>query len=303
MARPRTVEDLTVEELRQLLIEKRRAERHTRLETYRRTGRLIGLEAQPASPRLDGLRSEPLLDDDPAAPSTAPAAPRRRFVDRLLLVVEVAAVIGLVAVVAMGISLLQNMNNEMASALVQPTLTPTPLIKAVVLPGGHSFTASGEVVFNRSEIPAHLLPVVEGMADLPEPTPSAEQIVSIRIPAINVNHKVVQGDSWEQLKKGVGQHIGSPNPGEKGNLILSAHNDVFDEIFRHLDQLKDGDEVLLYTQQHEYVYIVRQTRIVEPTAVEVLEQGNDTIATLISCYPYLVDDKRIVVTAEFSEKR
>lgn len=302
MARSRTVEDLTVDELRQLLIEKRRAERHTRLETYRRTGRVIGVEAQAVTPRLDGLRSEPLSVDEDSRPM-APAAPRRRFVDRMLLVVEVAAVIGLVAVVVIGISLLQNMNTEMASALAQPTMTPTPLIKAVVLPGGHSFAENGEAVFNKNEIPAHLLPVVESVADLPEPTPSAEQIVSIRIPAIGVDHKVVQGDTWEQLKKGVGQHIGSPDPGEQGNLILSAHNDIFGEIFRDLDQLKEGDPVMLYTQQHEYVYIIRQTRIVEPTAVEVMEQSSGKITTLISCYPYRVDDKRIVVTAEFSEKR
>ncbi len=38
----------------------------------------------------------------------------------------------------------------------------------------------------------------------------------IEIPALKVDAPVVQGDGWEQLKKGVAQHIGSANPGEGG---------------------------------------------------------------------------------------
>ncbi len=78
---------------------------------------------------------------------------------------------------------------------------------------------------------------------------------------------------------------------------MSAHNDVFGELFRDLDKLEPGDEVILYTQQKAFTYIVRQTQIVEPTQVEVMAPSRETMLSLISCYPYLVDDKRIVVTA------
>jgi sortase A len=101
------------------------------------------------------------------------------------------------------------------------------------------------------------------------------------------------------LKKGVGQHLGSPNPGSVGNLVLSAHNDVYGEIFRHLDQLKPGDEILVFTQQRQYTYIVSGTQIVEPTQVEVMAATSDPTATLISCYPYLKDTQRIVVFTDF----
>jgi sortase A len=37
--------------------------------------------------------------------------------------------------------------------------------------------------------------------------------------------------------------------------------------------------------------------------VEVLEQTKDARVTLISCYPYLVDDQRIVVTARLESSR
>jgi sortase A len=107
----------------------------------------------------------------------------------------------------------------------------------------------------------------------------------------------VQGDGWEQLKKGVGQNIGSTNPGQDGNVILSAHNDVYGELFRYLDKLQPGDQVVLYTQQRQYTYVVDRTAVVEPTAVEVMASTGSPTVTLISCYPYLVDKQRIVVFA------
>jgi sortase A len=136
---------------------------------------------------------------------------------------------------------------------------------------------------------------VQSLANIPIPTPGPEQAIRIQIPSINVDAPIVQGDGWEQLKKGVGQHIGSANPGEKGNVVLSAHNDIFGEIFRDLDQLKPGDTILLYTSQRAYTYVVTSSKIVEPTQVEFLDSTSQPIVTLISCYPYMVDNQRIVV--------
>ena len=135
------------------------------------------------------------------------------------------------------------------------------------------------------------------MAALPLPTPSPEQAVRIQIPAISVDVPVVQGDGWEQLKKGVGQHIGTPNPGENGNIVLSAHNDVFGEIFRDLDKLKSGDNITIFTNLRTYTYVINQNRIVLPSQVEVMSPTSDAVITLISCYPYMVDNRRIVVSA------
>ncbi len=85
--------------------------------------------------------------------------------------------------------------------------------------------------------------------------------------------------------------------GQNGNVVLSAHNDVYGELFRYLDKLAPGDQVVLYTQQRQYVYVVDRTAIVEPTAVEVMASTGSPTVTLISCYPYLVNKQRIVVFA------
>jgi len=296
--RSRSIEDLSVEELRHLLIEKQRAERERRLDNFRRTGRVVKVEPRPGHTPLDSLRTNPENEEEGLDAAPRPRSKRRTWLDRMLFIVEAAAVIGLVFVVFNGLNIMRDLNQEVAAVLEQPTLTPTPLIMAVVLPSGHTPpNTEGGVRFNDAEIPSHLAPLVQSLADIPVPTPGPQQAVRLQVPAIGVDHPVVQGDGWEQLKKGVGQHIGSPNPGEQGNLVLSAHNDVFGEIFRDLDKLKPGDEIIVFTSQRTFTYTVQQSQIVEPTQVEVMAPSQEPVVTLISCYPYLVDDQRYVITA------
>ena len=227
-----------------------------------------------------------------------PVSKRRQVMDRVLLAVEILAVVGLVGILISGFGILRDLNAEVAAVLIQETLTPTPLVMAVVLPSGHTPPdAQGNTRPNEAEIPAHLQPMVQALANIPIPTPAPDQAIRIQIPAINIDAPVVQGDGWEQLKKGVGQNVGSANPGQTGNVILSAHNDVYGELFRFLDKLQPGDQVILYTQQRQYVYVVDRTDLVEPTAVEVMAGAGSPTVTLISCYPYLVDKQRIVVFA------
>jgi len=296
MARRKAPEDLSVEELRRLLVEKRRGVRKERLEHFRRTGRVVDV-----APELPLEESAPVVETPAEGESTHPVTRRRRWMDRILLVIEVLAVVGLVGVLLSGLGLLRDLNREVAAALNPVTPTPTPLVMAVVLPSGHTPPdANGNTRPNDAEIPEHLRPMVQSLANIPIPPPSAEQAVRIQIPSLKVDAPVVQGDGWEQLKKGVAQHIGSADPGQDGNVILSAHNDVYGELFRYLDRLQPGDQVILYTQQTQFTYVVDRTAVVKPTQVEVMAPTQEATVTLISCYPYLVDSDRIVVFAKLS---
>ena len=304
MPRRKAPEDLSVEELRRLLIEKRRGVRKERLEHFRRTGRVVEDVAPPEPLRVAEEPSTPYWDDAGPVLETSdeagvtPRKKRRGFADQLLLAVEILAVLGLAGVLLNGFGLLRTLNQEVAAALRSETPTPTPLVMAVVLPSGHTPPdAQGNTRPNEAEIPEHLRPMVQSLADIPIPTPAPDQAVRLQIPRLNVDAPVVQGDGWEQLKKGVGQHIGSANPGQDGNVVLTAHNDVYGGLFRYLDQLQSGDNVIVYTQQRQHVYVVDRTVIVEPTAVEVMASTGSPTVTLISCYPYLVDSERIVVFA------
>jgi sortase A len=303
--RKRSAEELTVDELRQLLIEKRRSERQKRLDNYRRTGRVILVESVPSPATLNSLQIE-TQERDPLLEGGAQVHPTRSrvWLDRLLLLIEAAAAIGLVYLAVTFFLWLRQNNQATAIAIAPPTPSPTPLISEIVLPSGHTPPRPGATTrFNDAEIPEHLRPLVQAQqVEIALPTPSPKNAARIKIPSISVFARIVQGDTWESLKQGVGQHYGTPNPGDTGNIVLSAHNDVFGQLFRDLDKLKPGDEVILYTEQKAYTYIVRQTQIVEPTQVEVMAQTREPVITLISCYPYLVDDKRIAVTAILSSE-
>jgi sortase A len=305
VARKKYADELSVDELRHLLIEKRRTARHERIEVFRRTGRVVVVAPEPAPYAPDQMRVEdepPVGESVPADAGEAPRSKRKVYVDRFLLLVEVAAVLGFLFLLFNGVSLIRDLNHEVAAALLQPTLTPTPIIVAVVLPSGHTPpNAEGGAQPNEAEIPANLRPMVQALANLPVPTASPEQAVRIQISALGVDAPIVQGDGWDQLKKGVGQHVGTANPGLPGNLVLSAHNDVFGEIFRDLDRLKTGDTIVLYTNQRLYTYVVTGSQIVLPTQVEVMGTTQDPTVTLISCYPYMVDKKRIVITAKYQK--
>ena len=295
MPRRKAPEDMSVEELRRLLIEKRRGARRERLEHFKRTGRVVDVAPDTlaaSAPVVDTLAEG--AGDQPQVPATK----RRRVMDRVLLAVEVLAVVGLVGVLISGFGILRDLNAEVAAALIQETFTPTPLVIAVVLPSGHTPPdAQGNTRPNIAEIPEHLQPIVQSLENIPIPTPAPDQAIRIQIPTINIDAPIVQGDGWEQLKKGVAQHIGSSDPGQNGNVVLSAHNDVYGEIFRYLDKLAPGDQVVIYTQQRQYIYVVDRTAVVEPTAVEVMASTGNPTVTLISCYPYLVNKQRIVVFA------
>ena len=310
----RTVDELSIEELEEVVAIRKREARQARLNRLRGEGRVVDVPEPIVAPR-----PEPPARDGKANSSQAyyqshiedDSRPRWRFNfrlsrsglrtwrDRFLLLVEVGALVGL-AFVIVNLEQSRIETNQVAvETQVLPTLEPTPLIGAVVLPSGHRPpTDPGGAAPNLDEVPAHLRAYIQSVTPQPIPTPGPGQATRIQIPAINVDAVIVEGDTWEQLKKGVGHHLDTANPGERGNLVLSAHNDIFGEYFRYLDQLKVGDEVIVYSGNQRFRYVISQSRFVTPTQVDVMLPSRDPMVTLISCYPYLVDNKRIVVSAQ-----
>jgi sortase A len=279
-----------VEELEQILAIKKREEREARLRKFRATGRAGNANV------LEAVTPPPI---------PKPKSWGTRIFNGVLLIVEIGAVIGLLYVLINSATVLQTLNKEVSQALAQPALptpSPTPLISAVVLPSGHTPpNAPGGAQFNLAEIPDNLRPLVQSLPAIVIPTSSPKQAIRMVIAAIDKDAPVVQGDSWEQLKKGIAQHLGTADPGQPGNMVVSAHNDIFGEIFRELDRLKPGDEVQVFTASQKFTYRISGTRLVPPTEVNVMNPTVSPTLTLISCYPYLVDTQRIVVFAELKK--
>lgn len=304
MKRRQSAADLSVAELERLLILKRREQHQSRWQRLQAEKRVAEVAWDHPGQRLieDGVVPE--VVHVPARSERRFRIPWERMGNRFLLLIEVGAIVGLLIVLVTLWRTNRELNQELSELqrqqsqeLALPTATAEPLIGVVVLPGGHRPPVEGRPPEQgeAGDIPAHLLPVINNYVPPPAPTPGPEQARRLQIPAINVDHPIVQGDDWEQLKKGVGQYVGSAVPGQTGNVVLSAHNDIYGEIFRYLDRLTPGDEVIISTERESYTYVVRDIQVVDPTDVWVMAQTETAQATLISCYPYRIDTRRIVV--------
>jgi len=298
VAKNKDPRDLSVNELRRLLIEKRRSGRHERIERYRETGRIVRLVSDEEETSWDDIRTTFPEGEGPQDPVDESRKRGKRVVDGFLLTIEILAVLGLIFVLFNGLDILQELNREVALALEQPTLTPTPLIVAVVLPSGHTPPDSpGGSKPNMAEIPEHLQPVVQSFGEIPIPTQGPQHAIRLQIPKINQDVPIVEGDGFEQLKKGVELTFKDGKVIQASAEEQAAHNDIHGEIFRHLDQLETGDLIIIFSERQSYTYVVEDVLFVEPTQVEFLASTGEPTATLISCYPYMIDNKRIVVIA------
>ena len=67
------------------------------------------------------------------------------------------------------------------------------------------------------------------------------------------------------------------------------------------DRLKPGDEVVVSTERQADTYVVEEVRVVEPTDVWVMGPTDHAQVTLISCYPYRVNTRRVVVFARLAD--
>ena len=237
----------------------------------------------------------------------------RMFVDRSLLLLEVSAVIGLIVLgVALfnGLSLLeQETADAQAAAEAQrlallPTVAPTPqlTLDRVVLPTGHSFQ-NNQPVFNFSEIPENMRGLVVNQIYLPPDIarvpPSDDTPLRVIIPDIDVDNTIVQGVDWNALQQGVGMLPNGAVPtSDTDNVVLAAHNDIYGELFRDLDQLEVGDQLQVQTRSGFFTYIVRESIVVDPDDVHVMDSQGVPMLTLISCYPPRVNNQRIIIHAD-----
>ena len=84
-------------------------------------------------------------------------------------------------------------------------------------------------------------------------------------------------------------------PGQVGNSVIAGHRTSHNRVFRDIDQLEPGDEVLLTTSDGMFVYTVRDTTIVQPDAMYIIDQTFESTATLFACHPPGSTRERIVV--------
>ena len=115
-----------------------------------------------------------------------------------------------------------------------------------------------------------------------EPPPGST-IGRIEIPRLGVSAIVRAGSDARTLQLAVGHVPGTALPGDPGNVGLAGHRDTF---FRQLRNIKADDVIRIATVEGTYAYRVERTTIVNPQDVWVLDPTDESVLTLVTCYPF-----------------
>lgn len=105
----------------------------------------------------------------------------------------------------------------------------------------------------------------------------------LEIKKINLLSPIVEGISDENLKYSIAHFENSSLPGEDGNCVLGAHNNVYGSIFENLNELEIGDVIELNYKNKVYKYKIFTKKVIEPTDFTLLEKGEGKEITLVTC--------------------
>jgi LPXTG-site transpeptidase (sortase) family protein len=151
-------------------------------------------------------------------------------------------------------------------------------------------------------------------------TPYEDRIVIPKIgkniPLVNVEHHDASNSSeWhkifmQELEKGIIKYPGSADPGQKGNSFIFGHSSnypwakgEYNDVFALLNELDNGDEIIVYFEQKKFVYVVKDKKIVKPGHVSSLGGTNDmSQLTLMTCWPLGTTLNRLLVITELKEQ-
>lgn len=104
---------------------------------------------------------------------------------------------------------------------------------------------------------------------------------TLKIPAIGVNAKIVEGTGTVSLAKGIGHFEGTSI--WNGNVCVAAHNRGTNAIFGKIHTLTPGDTITLTTKQGTRTYSVTSVEKVSETDTSGTASTSDNRITLYTC--------------------
>lgn len=131
-----------------------------------------------------------------------------------------------------------------------------------------------------------------------------DAIARLYIPRLDKHWVVVQGVAPADIKHAPGHYPDSAMPGKLGNFSVAGHRAK--AMFWDLDKLKPGDKIFVEDKEFFYEYVITETKIVLPNAVEVVapvpgkpgEKPKDAMLTLTTCNPKWDNYERLIVHAK-----
>lgn len=112
---------------------------------------------------------------------------------------------------------------------------------------------------------------------------AGDTLAILRIESAGIEVPVFDSTSKTALNRGSGHVAGTALPGTRGNTAIAGHRDGF---FRGLKNISVGAEIQLATLHGQQRFRVSEILIVDPLDVSVLDPADETMITLITCYPF-----------------
>ncbi len=107
---------------------------------------------------------------------------------------------------------------------------------------------------------------------------------TLKIPEIDLNLPIYHGDTLDIIRYGVGHYGGSYFPGERGTIILPAHNNV--GFFHEIDRLVKGSKITIETDYGTFEYEVDSYKVVNETDLDAFPiQEEKEMLIMYTCYP------------------
>ncbi|MDG4822242.1 class E sortase [Asanoa sp. WMMD1127] len=129
-------------------------------------------------------------------------------------------------------------------------------------------------------------------------------IAKLYIPKLGQQWVVVDGVTQADIRYAPGHYPDTAGPGQIGNFSVAGHRNR--ATFWRLDELDNGDAIVVEDKSNWYVYHVVKTRIVLPTQVEVVapvpmlpgSKPTKAMVTLTTCNPKFDNYQRLIVHGE-----
>lgn len=133
------------------------------------------------------------------------------------------------------------------------------------------------------------------------PPPAGDYLARLYIPRLNLHWGVVEGVDLSDIRYGPGHYTGTAMPGAVGNFAMAGHRDP--GIWADLDQVKQGDVIVVETRSRWFIYVVSSVRIVPdgPAAWDEVApippgfHGKQRLISLTTCHPRWDNYERLIV--------
>jgi sortase A len=124
---------------------------------------------------------------------------------------------------------------------------------------------------------------------------TGEGIGRVKIPALDLDIVMVQGTDTASLQRGPGHYPDTRLPGGNGTVGIAGHRTTYLAPFRHIDQLHKGDEIDLEMPYGNFRYTVEQTKVVDDSALGIVQRVGHERVVLTACHPLYSAAKRYAV--------